>query len=517
MSKIIELKNIYKTFDDKEVITDLNLEIDENEFVTLLGPSGCGKTTVLRMIGGFEDPDSGEIILNGETINEIPPYYRPINTVFQRYALFPHLNVFDNIAYGLKNYNRVFEEIRSNVRKSYDQEKKEIRDKLNNKETSLEEKKELKHRLKEIKAEIKEKTSIEKEKLYEEKLADIESRYDKLDEKLEAKIEALEKDEERVAIAEEKLEALEEKIANLKAEVSKRKDKQKIDQKYKKEKEKLERIAYGYDVDELYKLQKQYYKQRKDEEKSAKNLMMSPHHIEQAVNDILKMVNLEGYGTRKVDKLSGGEMQRVAIARALVNKPKILLLDEPLAALDLKLRQNMQYELKEMQKESKITFIYVTHDQEEALTMSDKIVVFNHGVIQQIGTPESIYNEPNNRFVANFIGESNIIRSIYKGNKKVEIFGSVFDCLDENFEVDEVVDVVIRPEDFDIVEIEDAKIIGVVDSIIFKGVFFEICAMVQGQELIIHKYEQFEVGDKIGLSVDPYEIHIMKVDPNEKI
>jgi len=199
MSKIIELKNIYKTFDDKEVITDLNLEIDENEFVTLLGPSGCGKTTVLRMIGGFEDPDSGEIILNGETINEIPPYYRPINTVFQRYALFPHLNVFDNIAYGLKNYNRVFEEIRSNVRKSYDQEKKEIRDKLNNKETSLEEKKELKHRLKEIKAEIKEKTSIEKEKLYVEKLADIESRYDKLDEKLEAKIEALEKDEERIS------------------------------------------------------------------------------------------------------------------------------------------------------------------------------------------------------------------------------------------------------------------------------------------------------------------------------
>jgi len=240
--------------------------------------------------------------------------------------------------------------------------------------------------------------------------------------------------------------------------------------------------------------------------------MMSKHHIKEAVQEALKLVKLEGFENRRINQLSGGQQQRVAIARAIVNKPKILLLDEPLAALDLKLRQNMQYELKEMQRKLGITFIFVTHDQEEALTMSDTVVVMNKGEIQQIGTPQDIYNEPKNRFVASFIGESNIIRGRYLGNRKVEFLGAVFDCVDDNFEVGEECDVVIRPEDFDVVDPKDAKLVGVVDATIFKGVHFEICAIVNGQEFVIHKYENANVGDKIGLSVDPYEIHLMKVE-----
>ena len=239
--------------------------------------------------------------------------------------------------------------------------------------------------------------------------------------------------------------------------------------------------------------------------------MMSKHHINEAVLDALNLVKLSGYENRKISNMSGGQQQRVAIARAIVNKPKILLLDEPLAALDLKLRQNMQYELKEMQRELGITFIYVTHDQEEALTMSDIVVVMDNGEIQQIGTPQDIYNEPKNRFVASFIGESNIIRAKYKTPKQVEFMGTVFDCTDENFKNGEICDVVIRPEDFDIVPLEEAKLKGIVDSIIFKGVVYEICAIIQGKEFVIHKYEKFEVGDEIGLTVDPFEIHLMKV------
>ena len=239
--------------------------------------------------------------------------------------------------------------------------------------------------------------------------------------------------------------------------------------------------------------------------------MMTKKQIREAVLNALRLVKLDGYADRKIDTLSGGQQQRVAIARAIVNRPKILLLDEPLAALDLKLRQNMQYELKEMQRQLGITFIFVTHDQEEALTMSDTIVVMNNGYIQQIGTPEDIYNEPQNRFVANFIGESNIISGEYVGNKQVKFMNQVFDCVDENFEVGEACDVVIRPEDFDRVPLDKAKLIGKVESVVFKGVHFEICAMINGMEFVIHDYEVAHVGDEIGLSVDPYEIHLMKV------
>jgi len=507
--KIIELKNIVKSFDDEVVVNNLNLYINENEFITLVGPSGCGKTTTLRMIGGFETPDSGEIVLNGEVVNNIPAYQRPINTVFQRYALFPHLNVFDNVAFGLRNYNRIFEELKSDVRKRYEKERKALINKLNSKSTSKEEKAEIKYRLKEIRKEIKEQILIEKEKLVEARLEEVEKRYEKKFNELEARIEELENvDESIIEEAKEKLAELEDKI---KQEAKNKLNKQKIYDKYKEELAELRRVAYSEDLEAAESELKLAHKHYAEEIKSAKSLMMSKHHIKEAVEEALKLVKLEGFEKRKINQLSGGQQQRVAIARAIVNKPKILLLDEPLAALDLKLRQNMQYELKEMQRQLGITFIFVTHDQEEALTMSDTVVVMDKGVIQQIGTPEDIYNEPKNRFVASFIGESNIIRGKYLGNRKVEFMGAVFDCVDDNFEVGEECDVVIRPEDFDVVDLEEAKLVGVVDATLFKGVHFEICAIVNGQEFVLHKYENVNVGDKIGLSVDPYEIHLMKV------
>ncbi|MBQ3253695.1 MAG: ABC transporter ATP-binding protein, partial [Acholeplasmatales bacterium] len=274
----------------------------------------------------------------------------------------------------------------------------------------------------------------------------------------------------------------------------------------------LEKVAVWEELTKLEHQRKELLKDKALEIQSAKSLMMNKKQIKEAVLEALKLVKLEGYEYRKIDEMSGGQQQRVAIARAIVNKPRILLLDEPLSALDLKLRQEMQYELKEMQRKVGITFVFVTHDQEEALTMSDTIVVMDKGVIQQIGTPEDIYNEPKNRFVAKFIGESNIVRGIYKGNKIVEFMGSEFECVDENFEVGEACDVVIRPEDFDRIDPASAKIVGTVTDVMFKGVHFEICADVNGMEFVIHDYEIAHVGDKIGLNVDPYEIHLMKVN-----
>ncbi len=304
--KLIEFRNIVKSFDGQIILKGVNLDIYENEFVTLLGPSGCGKTTLLRILGGFLDADEGTVVFDGEEINNKPPYERELNTVFQKYALFPHLNVYENIAFGLK---------------------------------------------------------IKK---------------------------------------------------------------------------------------------------------------MSKDVIDQKVMKMLKLIGLEGYEKKNTTLLSGGQQQRVAIARALVNEPKVLLLDEPLAALDLKLRKEMQYELKRIQQEVGITFVFVTHDQEEALTMSDKIVVMKNGEIQQVGTPEEIYNEPANRYVANFIGESNIIQGIMKEDYKVCFDDITFDCVDFGFKENEKVDVVIRPEDIDIVKVEDGKMTGEVLSVLFKGVHYEI-------------------------------------------
>ncbi|PKK86091.1 MAG: spermidine/putrescine ABC transporter ATP-binding protein, partial [Tenericutes bacterium HGW-Tenericutes-8] len=357
---IIELSHVTKKFDDDIIVNDLSLQIFENEFITLLGPSGCGKTTTLRMIGGFEKANSGDIIINGKIFNELPPYARPINTVFQSYALFPHLNVVDNVAFGLNNRPMSY------LLEFFGEEK--------------------------IINEI----------------------------KLETKVEV----------------------------VSKKQIKQKVTEK-----------------------------------------------IYQAAKEALQMVSLKGFETRKITQLSGGQQQRVALARAIVNKPKILLLDEPLAALDLKLRQNMQYELKEMQRKLGITFIFVTHDQEEAMTMSDRIVVMKNGLIEQMGTPKHIYNEPVNRYVANFIGESNIIRGTYLKKDLVHFMGVDFECTGYTFANKEVVDVVIRPEDFDVVSLEVAKLKGIVTSSIFKGVHNELTVLVDGVELMVNTYETYQVGE----------------------
>lgn len=342
MKKIIELKNVKKSFDGETVLEGINLDIYDNEFITLLGPSGCGKTTTLRLIGGFEHPDEGDIVFMGETINDLPPHKRNVNTVFQKYALFPHLNVFENVAFPLR----------------------------------------------------------------ERKLP-----------------------------------------------------KKEIDAK---------------------------------------------------VHEMLSLVMLSGFANRSVTSLSGGQQQRVAIARALINHPKVLLLDEPLGALDLKLRKDMQNELKKIQQTMGITFVFVTHDQEEALSMSDTVVVMSEGEIQQIGTPVEVYNEPVNAFVADFIGESNILDGVMLADYKVRFSGQVFECLDKGFAKNEPVDVVVRPEDVDIVAPEKGMLKGVVTAITFMGVFNEIIVDLDGFKWMIQTTEFEEIGSEIGLDIDPDSIHIMK-------
>ncbi len=383
---IIELHNIVKKYGAVTVVDNIDLTIYENEFVTLLGPSGCGKTTTLRMIGGFEYPDSGEIVVNGKIINELPAYARPINTVFQRYALFPHLNVFNNVAFGIKNRGRKF---MINFYGGIDHIKEEI---------------------------------------------------------------------------------------------------------------KKDKLALGLPLEKASKANFFDVNKKLNE------------YVAESVKNALKMVNLSGFEERKIQFMSGGQMQRVAIARAIVLKPKILLLDEPLSALDLKLRQNMQYELKEMQRNLGITFIFVTHDQEEAMVMSDRIIVMKDGIIQQLGTPKDIYNEPENRFIANFIGESNIVSGVYLRENVVKFLDVEFDCVGYIFDDNEPVDVVIRPEDWDVVPLEKAKLIGNVTSSIFKGVHYELCVDLNGMEFVVHTYEDVKTGEQVGLSVDPYEICLMKVD-----
>lgn len=366
MENIIEIKNVNKSYGDKPVVKNLSLNIKKGEFVTLLGPSGCGKTTTLRMIAGFEQPTSGHIYFNGKDITELPPHKRNLNTVFQKYALFPHLTVFGNIAFGLK----------------------------------------------------------------------------------------------------------------------------------------LKLIPDGEPAP------------NKKGEMVQKMRKYTKAEIQQKVNAILKMVDLEDYGHRQVSSLSGGQQQRVAIARALVNEPEVLLLDEPLGALDLKMRKDMQLELMQMHKKLGITFVYVTHDQEEALTMSDKIVVMKDGVIQQIGTAQKIYDEPANAFVADFIGESNILSGIMVTDFCIEISGHKYECVDKGFKYNEPVDVIIRPEDIKIVDLEDKHCLieAEVLTCVFKGDHYQVTALTFGDErneIVIHDNVEVKVGDKIGLYIKPFDFHIM--------
>ncbi len=339
---IIRLDDISKKYEDDVILDHINLSIRDKEFMTFLGPSGCGKTTTLRIIGGFLEADSGQVIFDGKDISNLPPHKRQVNTIFQRYALFPHLNVYDNIAFGLRN---------------------------------------------------------------------------------------------------------------------------------KKMKEK---------------------------------------DISKKVQQMLELVNLRGFQKRNINSLSGGQQQRVAIARALAVEPRVLLLDEPLGALDLKLRKDMQVELKNIQKRMGITFIYVTHDQQEALSMSDTVVVMNDGKIQQIGTPIDIYNEPKNAFVADFIGESNILDGVMLDDFKAKFSGAVFQCLDKGFSVNESVDIVVRPEDVDVVPVEEGVISGVITSNTFKGVHFEMIVDIDNFKWMIQTTDYYSVGTKIGIKIDPDAIHVMK-------
>lgn len=341
MKKIIELRNISKQFDGEKVLDSISLDIYDKQFVTFLGPSGCGKTTTLRMVGGFETPDEGDVLFEGKRINDVPAHKRHINTVFQKYALFPHLNVFENVAFSLR-------------------------------------------------------------------------------------------------------------------------------------------------------LQKK-----------------SNDEIVKRVKEMLEMVALKGFERKNVTKLSGGQQQRVAIARALISHPRVLLLDEPLGALDLKLRKDMQNELKKIQKQTGITFIYVTHDQEEALSMSDVVVVMADGKIQQIGTPIDIYNEPVNAFVADFIGESNIVDGVMNDDYKVTFSGHTFRCVDKGFKEGELVDVVVRPEDVDVVPIENGMLKGTVTSVTFKGVHYEIIVDINGFKWMIQSTDFVDVNEEIGIFIEPDAIHIM--------
>ena len=364
--KLIEIKDLTKDYSGNIVLKGISLDIYENEFVTLLGPSGCGKTTTLRIIGGFEEATSGTVLFDGVDLATIPAYKRATNTVFQRYALFPHLDVFENVAFGLRIK-------KSNAKNS--------------------------------------------------------------------------------------------RFFNL----------------FKK---KNEKVNPKFDLSE--------------------------EEIAERVSKMLKIVGLEGYEHRSIDRMSGGQMQRVAIARALVNEPKVLLLDEPLSALDLKLRQEMQYELKEIQRKLGITFIFVTHDQEEALTMSDKIVVMNGGEIQQVGSPTDVYNEPENRFVASFIGESNIIRGVMKEDFLCNFDDVDFECVDKGFKRNEIVDIVIRPEDIEIVDPNWGFLTGRVDSVVFKGVHYEIEVVTDKRTFLIHTTDYHAVNEVVGLTWTPDEIHVME-------
>ncbi len=454
--KLIEIKNIKKSYGTNTILEDYSMAINENEFVTILGPSGCGKTTTLRIIGGFESVDSGEVLLDGERIDNLPAHKRPINTVFQRYALFPHYSISDNIAYGLVHSSN------SNV---YDIGIVNLMESLNIDEEEVDTLSKMFNNI------LKPKDVLKKAiEVFEEKSLVV---------KTINELNLVKKDKTKYDDLVNKV------IKDNKLEVYLNKD------------------TYNNIIKELTKQDVYYQMILTITDKKFKQ-----NTIDTEVKKALKLVGLAGYEDRSVSSLSGGQMQRIAIARAIVNKPKILLLDEPLAALDLKLRQSMRYELKEMQKNLGITFIFITHDQEEAMVMSDTVVVMDKGEIQQIGRPEDIYNSPVNKFVADFIGQSNMVHGQYLGNNRLSMLGKTFKVSVNDFLPNDKVYIIVEKEDFDVVPLEGAKLKGIVKKSKFKKNIYEVEVEIEGKKINVITTEKFKIEEEIGLTIDANNIYI---------
>lgn len=472
--KILELKGIHKTYGDNVILDNLNLSINENEFVTLLGPSGCGKTTTLRIIAGFETMQSGQLLLDGVDISSLPSHKRPINTVFQKYALFPHLNVYDNIAFGLRNniYSNVYDIGTMNLMADNGFDEEEINTLI--------------HKL----------TFIEKPNDVKKYVIDLFTKQS-FTYQIESKLKSVDKHFHTFKDAKESVE-------RLLAEYQQTIDLSKYESTLKYKKFKKDFMVELSKDDKFFNMVNAI-KDRKFKEKVIRNEVIKA----------LKLVNLEGYEERSVSSLSGGQMQRIAIARAIVNKPRILLLDEPLSALDLKLRKSMRLELRELQRKLGITFIFVTHDQEEAMVMSDTIVVMNEGKIQQSGRPEDIYNTPINRFVATFIGEVNIFRGVYSDVRRLQMLNKTFKVSAFDFHPGDKIYVIVERPDFDICSLDAARLKGVVLSCVYEENKYLLSVKIGDKVVEIESEDKETVNDTIGLMIAPENIYVESTNENK--